>query len=452
MDLSCFKAYDIRGRIPDQLNPNLARDLGKAYATWLQPTKVVVGHDIRLTSQALTDALIEGLRSSGVDVFHIGECGTEEIYFATEHFKMDGGIMVTASHNPKDYNGMKLVKAESKPISGDTGLFAIRDLIETQNFDESSRTGQLQTLDHRQAYRDRLLRYVDPIERLKPLKIVVNPGNGGAGAVIDQLEPDLPFEFVKVHFGADGNFPNGVPNPMLIENRTPTVDAITSTGADLGIAWDGDFDRCFFFDHTGRFIEGYYMVGLLAQAFIETEPDSTIVHDPRLTWNTIDIAEAKGARAVMSKTGHAFMKETMRSQDAVYGGEMSAHHYFRDFAYCDSGMVPWLLITRLMSEKNQTLAQLVDARMRAFPASGEINRRVENPESVIQAIEHQFKTPDAVIDRTDGLSLDFTDWRFNLRMSNTEPVIRLNVESRGLPDLMEEKTAQLLALIGGEVV
>ncbi|MFL2535183.1 MAG: phosphomannomutase, partial [Candidatus Azotimanducaceae bacterium] len=264
MDLSCFKAYDIRGRIPDQLNPNLARDLGKAYATWLQPTKVVVGHDIRLTSQALTDALIEGLRSSGVDVFHIGECGTEEIYFATEHFKMDGGIMVTASHNPKDYNGMKLVKAESKPISGDTGLFAIRDLIETQNFDESSRTGQLQTLDHRQAYRDRLLRYVDPIERLKPLKIVVNPGNGGAGAVIDQLEPDLPFEFVKVHFGADGNFPNGVPNPMLIENRTPTVDAITSTGADLGIAWDGDFDRCFFFDHTGRFIEGYYMVGLLA--------------------------------------------------------------------------------------------------------------------------------------------------------------------------------------------
>ena len=452
MDLSCFKAYDIRGRIPDQLNPNLARDLGKAYATWLQPTKVVVGHDIRLTSQELTEALIEGLLSSGVDVFHIGECGTEEIYFATDHFKMDGGIMVTASHNPKDYNGMKLVKAESKPISGDTGLFAIRDLIEAQNFIHSSRTGIRQALDHRQAYRDRLLRYVDPIASLKPLKIVVNPGNGGAGAVIDQLESHLPFEFIKVNFDADGNFPNGVPNPMLIENRSPTVDAIHSTDADLGIAWDGDFDRCFFFDHTGRFIEGYYMVGLLAQAFIETDPGCTIVHDPRLTWNTIDIAEAKGARGVMSKTGHAFMKETMRSHDAVYGGEMSAHHYFRDFAYCDSGMVPWLLIARLMSEKNQTLAQLVDARMRAFPASGEINRRVDNPEVLIHSIEDRFKTPEAVVDRTDGLSLDFTDWRFNLRMSNTEPVIRLNVESRGLPDLMEEKTAQLLALIGGEAV
>ena len=452
MDLSCFKAYDIRGRIPDQLNPNLARDLGKAYATWLQPTKVVVGHDIRLTSQELTEALIEGLLSSGVDVFHIGECGTEEIYFATDHFKMDGGIMVTASHNPKDYNGMKLVKAESKPISGDTGLFAIRDLIEAQNFIHSSRTGIRQALDHRQAYRDRLLRYVDPIASLKPLKIVVNPGNGGAGAVINQLESHLPFEFIKVHFDADGNFPNGVPNPMLIENRSPTVDAIHSTDADLGIAWDGDFDRCFFFDHTGRFIEGYYMVGLLAQAFIETDPGCTIVHDPRLTWNTIDIAEAKGARGVMSKTGHAFMKETMRSHDAVYGGEMSAHHYFRDFAYCDSGMVPWLLIARLMSEKNQTLAQLVDARMRAFPASGEINRRVDNPEVLIHSIEDRFKTPEAVLDRTDGLSLDFTDWRFNLRMSNTEPVIRLNVESRGLPDLMEEKTSQLLALIGGEAV
>ncbi len=452
MDLSCFKAYDIRGRIPDQLNPDLARELGKAYATWLKPTNVVVGHDIRLTSHALTEALIEGLRSSGVNVHHIGECGTEEIYFATDHFEMDGGIMVTASHNPKDYNGMKLVKAESKPISGDTGLFAIRDLIRSQNFLQSSGTGSRQSLDHRQAYRDRLLRYVDPIGSLKPLKIVVNPGNGGAGAVIDQLESHLPFEFIKVHFDANGNFPNGVPNPMLIENRAPTVDAIISTGADLGVAWDGDFDRCFFFDHTGRFIEGYYMVGLLAQAFIETDPDCTIVHDPRLTWNTVDIAQGKGARAVMSKTGHAFMKETMRSQDAVYGGEMSAHHYFRDFAYCDSGMVPWLLIARLMSEQSQTLAELVDARMNAFPASGEINRRVEDPEGLIQLIENQFKTGEAVMDRTDGLSLDFSDWRFNLRMSNTEPVIRLNVESRGLPDLMKEKTSQLLALIGGEAI
>ena len=435
MDLSCFKAYDLRGRIPDQLNPELARDVGRAYASWLRPSKVVVGRDIRLTSPELTEALTEGLVESGVDVYLIGECGTEEIYFATDHFDLDGGIMVTASHNPKDYNGMKLVREQSKPISGDTGLQAIKALIEAQDFIESPRRGEVHALDHHAAYQARLLAYLDPIDAIKPLKIVVNPGNGGAGAVIDLIADAVPFEFIKVHFEADGHFPN----------------AIKASGADLGIAWDGDFDRCFFFDQNGRFIEGYYMVGLLAQAFLATDPGSAIVHDPRLTWNTIDIAETSGARAVMSKTGHAFMKETMRAEDAIYGGEMSAHHYFRDFAYCDSGMVPWLLIAKLMSATGKTLAELVDDRMLAFPASGEINRRVEDAAAVIARVEATFASDGGEIDRTDGLSLDFKDWRFNLRMSNTEPVIRLNVESRGLPELMQEKTDLLLGLIGGEL-
>ena len=449
MDLSCFKAYDLRGRIPDQLNPELAYAIGRAYATWLKPKKVVVGEDIRLTSPALAQALTDGLLASGVDVYRIGECGTEEVYFATDYFEMDGGIMVTASHNPRDYNGMKLVKAEARPISGDTGLLEIKALIESGQFTPASRQGQSHVLAHRTAYRDRLLQYLGPMEAISPLKIVVNPGNGGAGAVIDLLAEHVPFDFVKVHFEADGHFPNGVPNPLLVENRGPTVAAIAESGADLGIAWDGDFDRCFFFDQQGRFIEGYYMVGLLAQAFLAKESSSAIVHDPRLTWNTQDIVTAAGGRPVMSKTGHAFMKETMRAEDAAYGGEMSAHHYFRDFAYCDSGMVPWLLISKLISETGQSLAQLVDERMQAFPASGEINRRVDDAEAVIADISERF-LPEAVsTDHTDGLSLEFNDWRFNLRRSNTEPVIRLNVESRGLPDLMEEKTALLLDLVGG---
>jgi phosphomannomutase len=449
MDLSCFKAYDLRGRIPDQLNPELAYAIGRAYATWLKPKKVVVGEDIRLTSPALAEALTDGLLASGVDVYRIGECGTEEVYFATDYFEMDGGIMVTASHNPRDYNGMKLVKAEARPISGDTGLLEIKALIESGQFTPASRQGQSHVLAHRTAYRDRLLQYLGPMEAISPLKIVVNPGNGGAGAVIDLLTEHVPFDFVKVHFEADGHFPNGVPNPLLVENRGPTVAAIAESGADLGIAWDGDFDRCFFFDQQGRFIEGYYMVGLLAQAFLAKESSSAIVHDPRLTWNTQDIVTAAGGRPVMSKTGHAFMKETMRAEDAAYGGEMSAHHYFRDFAYCDSGMVPWLLISKLISETGQSLAQLVDERMQAFPASGEINRRVDDAEAVIADISERF-LPEAVsTDHTDGLSLEFNDWRFNLRRSNTEPVIRLNVESRGLPDLMEEKTALLLDLVGG---
>ncbi|MFM1896474.1 MAG: hypothetical protein RLZZ385_1548 [Pseudomonadota bacterium] len=444
--ITCFKAYDIRGRIPDQLNEDIAYRIGRAYATWLKPRKVVVGFDIRLTSEAICKALTNGLVDSGVDVINIGMCGTEEVYFATAHLKADGGIAVTASHNPKDYNGMKLVREESIPISGDTGLKDIQAIAEANAFAAADRKGDITTMDTRPAYIEHLLTYVD-VQSLKPLKIVCNAGNGGAGIVIDRLERKLPVSFIKIHHQPDGNFPHGVPNPLLEENRQPTIDAILANKADIGIAWDGDFDRCFFFDENARFIEGYYIVGLLAQAFLQHQPGSKVIHDPRLTWNTIQIAAENGGVAIQSKTGHAFIKERMRAEDAIYGGEMSAHHYFRDFSYCDSGMIPWLLVVELMSKSGKTLSQLVDERMAAFPASGEINKEIADPAALLKKVEARFTALASTIDRTDGLSMSFDDWRFNLRMSNTEPVVRLNVESRGDTDLMREKTRELLDLM-----
>ena len=447
--LACFKAYDLRGRIPDELNEDIAYRVGRAYAGFLDCNKVVVGHDIRLSSPEICDALIEGLLDAGTNVYHIGVCGTEEIYFATAHFEMDGGIMVTASHNPKDYNGMKFVREGARPISSDTGLDEIEQKVIANDFSLAERKGVVKLLNHRDVYITRLLGYVD-LEDLRELKIVVNAGNGGAGAIIDKLETFLPCEFVKVHFEANGDFPNGVPNPLLEENREPTIDAIRTSNADLGVAWDGDFDRCFFFDASGRFIEGYYIVGLLAQAFLEQNPDNSVVHDPRLTWNTIDIVSAHGGRAIQSKTGHAFIKERMRKEGSIYGGEMSAHHYFRDFSYCDSGMVPWLLVISLMSSKGKSLAELVDERMRLYPVSGEINRRIDDPAGVIESIEAHYADDAIEVDHTDGLSVTFNDWRFNVRMSNTEPVVRLNVESSSDEALMQEKTDELLTLMGRE--
>lgn len=446
MELTCFKAYDIRGKVPDELNDDVAYRVGRAFAQIIKPQTVVVGFDIRLTSKTLCDALTKGLVEGGADVLNIGQCGTEEIYFATSHLNADGGIVVTASHNPKDYNGMKLVRENSKPISGDTGLNDIRDLAATGEFDAVSDHGSVSSVNIDDDYAAHLLSYID-VSKLKPLKVVCNAGNGGAGAVIDLLEPHLPIEWIKMHHEPDGNFPHGVPNPLLEENRQPTIDAIKEHGADVGIAWDGDFDRCFFFDEYGNFIEGYYIVGLLAQAFIAKNPGAKIVHDPRLTWNTIEITEASGGQPILCKTGHAFIKERMRSEDAVYGGEMSAHHYFRDFFYCDSGMVPWLLVLELMCERNMTLSQLVGERMQAFPASGEINNTIFDPAGLLKHIEATYGPDAESIDYTDGLSVNYPNWRFNLRMSNTEPVVRLNVESRGDEQLMREKTDELLRLI-----
>jgi phosphomannomutase len=445
-ELSCFKAYDVRGRIPDELNPDIAYRIGRAYAAVVRPRRVVVGHDIRLSSAEICAALVEGLRDAAVDVLDIGQCGTEEIYFATSDQGVDGGIVVTASHNPKDYNGMKFVREGSRPISSDSGLLEIKALAEQNAIGPAGARGAHTRIDARGRYVEHLLGYVDRAA-LRPLKIVVNAGNGGAGAVIDALEPHLPFTFVKVHHEPDGTFPHGVPNPLLEENRASTVEAVRAHAADLGIAWDGDFDRCFLFDESGGFIEGYYIVGLLAEAFLKRHPGERIVHDPRLTWNTVDIVQSMGGVPVCTKTGHAFIKERMRAENAIYGGEMSAHHYFRDFAYCDSGMIPWLLVAGLMCASGKPLSALVAAREAKFPCSGEINNRVADPRALLAAIEARYRDRADSVDFIDGVSMEFADWRFNLRMSNTEPVVRLNVESRGDPALMAAKRDELLAIV-----
>ena len=444
-----FKAYDVRGRLPDELNEDIAHRIANATAQFLGASRVVVGRDIRLSSAAIADAVCQGLIDAGVEVLDIGLGGTEMVYFATGSLGADGGIMVTASHNPKDYNGLKIVREEARPISGDTGLADIRELAEGDTRLVAETPGRRTAVDVRAEYVAHLMSYVDAAA-LEPLKIVVNAGNGGAGLVVDLLEPHLPFEFIKLHHEPDGEFPNGVPNPMLIDNRRVTADAVTANGADLGIAWDGDFDRCFFFDETGRFIEGYYIVGLLAESLLRRESAAGVVHDPRLTWNTLEIVEQGGGRAIQSKSGHSFMKEVMRDENAAYGGEMSAHHYFRDFYFCDSGMVPWLLVAELLCQRGQSLSALVSERMAKFPTSGEINRRVDDAGAVMAAVLEHYESTSLGVDRTDGISVEFDDWRFNLRASNTEPVIRLNVESRGDETLMQAKTAELLERIGGE--
>jgi phosphomannomutase len=449
--LTAFKAYDVRGRIPTELNETLAYQIGQAYAAFLKPKRVCVGRDIRLSSEQLCQALVRGLTDSGVDVSDIGLCGTEGVYFATFAEGFDGGIMVTASHNPPDYNGMKFVREQSKPISADTGLMEMAKFIESGQLPPKAAVpGKVTSIDTNAKYEAHLLSYVD-LKKLKPLKVVLNAGNGGAGMVVDRLEPHLPFQFVKIHHNVDGNFPNGVPNPMLEENRQPTIDAIIKHKADVGLAWDGDFDRCFFFDENGLFIEGYYLVGLLAEVFLKREKGARIVHDPRLTWNTLDIVSQNGGKAVLSKSGHAFIKQVMRDCDGAYGGEMSAHHYFRDFAYCDSGMIPWLIVLQVISETGKSLSQLVGERMRMFPASGEINRKL-NPEkggakAVLARAEARYKAQAKSVDYTDGLSMEFDTWRFNLRSSNTEPLVRLNVETRADEALMQARTKELLALM-----
>lgn len=434
-ELTCFKAYDIRGRLGDELNEDIAYRIGRAYGQIYQPKHIVVGSDVRLTSESLKQATAQGLMDAGVNVIDIGLAGTEEVYFAAFHLDVQGGIEVTASHNPMDYNGMKLVRENAYPISADSGLKEIKALAESGAFEEVAQKGTIQQQSILEDYIKHLMTYVD-ISQLKPLKLVLNAGNGAAGHVVDAIEDyfkanQVPVEFIKIHNEPDGTFPHGIPNPILIENRAATREAVLAHKADLGIAWDGDFDRCFLFDEQGQFIEGYYIVGLLAQAFLLKHPNEKIIHDPRLTWNTIDIVEENNGTVIQTKSGHAFIKERMRADNAIYGGEMSAHHYFRDFAYCDSGMIPWLLVIGLLSASGKPLSALVNERIAKFPCSGEINFKVDNCQNSIDKILAHYQAQNPAIDNTDGISLDFGDWRFNLRASNTEPLLRLNVETKG---------------------
>ncbi|MEG9475531.1 phosphomannomutase CpsG [Mannheimia indoligenes] len=447
--LTCFKAYDIRGQLGTELNTDIAYRIGRAFGQYLKPKSIVVGGDVRLTSNELKSAVTNGLLDSGVDVIDLGLTGTEEVYFATSFLKTDGGIQVTASHNPMDYNGMKLVREGSRPISADTGLADIQRLAEENNFPAVEKRGKYTQKSVQGEYVEHLLSYID-LSKLTPKKLVINSGNGAAGQIIDAIEAQfkaqqVPVEFIKVHNNPDGNFPNGIPNPILHENREDSIKAVLDNNADIGIAFDGDFDRCFFFDEKGGFIEGYYVVGLLSQAFLAKNKGAKIIYDPRLIWNTEELVREAGGEPVMSKSGHSFIKEKMREVDAIYGGEMSAHHYFRDFFYCDSGMIPWLLTLELLCTTGKSLSELVGERLDKFPSPGEINSKLTNAQASIARVKEAYK--DGKLETLDGISVEFDNWRFNLRSSNTEPVVRLNLETRGDKVLMQQKTDEILALL-----
>lgn len=466
-DLSCFKAYDIRGRVPETLDAGLARALGRAFAELFKAREVVMGRDARLSGPLLRDALAAGLAAAGARVTDLGICGTEEIYYAAARQNFDGGIMITGSHNPADENGFKLVRAGAVPLSGDSGLPELKARVARllgesgpaeadaaaaaapKSPRQSAEAPYVRQASFRSAYVHWLREY-SRAPHAAPLKILADAGNGCAGLVLRELAPALPFDLVFRNMQPDGHFPNGVPNPLLPEKRQATAEAVRAVGADLGLAWDGDFDRCFFYDEAGNFIEGYYLIGLLAKELLARFPGGTIVHDTRVYWNTRDVALAAGGTPVMGKTGHAFMKERMRAEDAVYGGEMSAHHYFRDFAYCDSGMLPWLLVTALLGRTGTTLSELTAERMAAYPCSGEINRRVSDAPGLMAKVRARYAAKALHEDHLDGVNLEFPQWRFNLRMSNTEPLLRLNVETRGNRALLEDKTAELLEFLDAE--
>ena len=453
--LTCFKAYDIRGKLGTELNEDIAYKVGRAYGQIYQPKSIVIGCDIRLSSEGLKQATIKGLNDAGVNVIDLGMTGTEEVYFGAFHLDVQGGIEITASHNPMDYNGMKLVRENARPIVADSGLNEIQALAESENFTQVAVKGTTQSYNIVPEFIEHLMGYIQP-QNIRPLKLVMNAGNGAAGHIIDAIEDkfkelQLPVEFIKINNEADGNFPNGIPNPILVENRSSTSEAVIQHQADMGIAWDGDFDRCFLFDEKGQFIEGYYIVGLLAQAFLLKQSGEKIVHDPRLVWNTFDVIEQYQGEAIQSKSGHSYIKEKMREHNAVYGGEMSAHHYFRDFAYCDSGMIPWLLAISVLSETQQTLSSLVEGMIEMFPCSGEINFKVADTQATIQKLFDHFADQNPAIDDTDGVSLNFGAWRFNIRASNTEPLLRLNIESRKdqNPKPMQDYVDELTQLIQG---
>lgn len=447
--LPAFKAYDVRGIVPTEINPELAYRVGRAMADQLPDAKTIcIGYDIRLSGPDLYKSLAQGLNDAGVDVVHLGMIGTEMVYFATAFYGYDGGVMITASHNPPEYNGMKCVRSESRPISSDTGLDEIERRAHEQKWERSGH-GKVEDKDCYADFVNHLLNIVKPSE-LKPLKVLLDAGNGAAGLALEDLLPHLPLKATHRLFEPDGNFPNGVPNPILESARAGTEAELKTGAYDFGVAWDGDYDRCFFFDEHGTFIEGYYIVGLLAQAILTADPNHTIIYDPRLTWNTLDIVERLGGRAVICKSGHAFIKEKMRAEDATYGGEMSAHHYFKQHWYCDSGMIPFLLVSRLVSQTGRSLGDLVREMISNYPCSGEINSSVKDVPAVLAKVEALYaELPGANVNKIDGLSIDFPTWRFNLRGSNTEPVIRLNVETRGDHALMEAKRDELLGHIRG---
>lgn len=442
-----FKAYDVRGRVAGEFNADLACRIGAALVRFTGAKEVVLGRDARLSSPEIADAVADGVNRAGADVADLGLCGTEHVYFATGGYGCGAGVMVTASHNPADYNGLKLVREEARPISADTGLAEIARLAESPPpLGARGRRRRAKVLG---AWSRRVLGFVEDLP-MDPLKVVVNSGNGAAGPSVNKLSQHIPLKIVHLLAEPDGNFPNGVPNPLLESTRNATSEAVLANNADFGVAFDGDFDRCAFFDERGEFVDPYYTVGMFASALLPAQPtdDRRVVHDPTLVWDTQEQVQSAGGQPIRNRAGHSYIKQRMREEDAVYGGESSAHHYFREFLYCDSGMIPWVLMAGLLSVQGGSLAERTAERRRRFPTSGEINLPVgEDPAPLMQRLSDTYSAQGALIDNIDGLSIDFPDWRFNLRPSNTEPLLRLNLETRADPQLLAEKTAELKSRI-----
>jgi phosphomannomutase len=438
-----FKAYDIRGIVPDELDADLARRVGRAFVEYLEAQSIVVGRDMRDSSPAFAHALSEGAMAGGAQVTDIGMTTTDMVYFAVPHFALDGGAMVTASHNPKEYNGFKLVREDALALSGDAGIKEIKEWILSGRKFSDKPGGSRTERDILPDYVQHVRSFIDT-NVLKPFRVVMDAANGMAGAVAPAIFSDLPFQRVEMYFEPDGSFPNHEANPLVEENRRAIIDRVLAEGADLGIAWDGDGDRCFFIDDRGSFVPGDFITALLAEAFLLKEPGSTILYDVRASWAVKDTVERLGGRALMNRVGHAFIKKRMREENAVFGGEISGHFYFRENYFADNGMIPALLMLELMSKKGKTLSELLAPLRQKYFITGEINSKIEDVPAVLARLESRYS--DGRVSKLDGVSVDYPTWHFNVRPSNTEPLLRLNLEALG-EDEMKQRREEVLGVI-----
>jgi phosphomannomutase len=444
-----FKAYDIRGLYPSELNEEIARRIGRGFAAYLQPTTVAVSRDMRVSSPSIAAAFIDGVRTQGVDVVDYGMLGTDQLYFAVVEDGLDGGAQITASHNPGEYNGIKMVRSGALPLSGDAGIGDIRDMIARDQLPSpAAKPGTVTRRDVLPRYIEKVLSFIDA-SVIKPFTVVLDAGSGMAGLVAPPLFDRLPCKVTQLCFEIDGTFPNHEANPLLEENRRDITEEVIRRRADIGIAWDGDADRCFFIDGSGEFISGDFVTALLAEAFLMKHPGATVIYDLRASHAVRDTAARYGGKALMNRVGHAFIKQRMRQEDGIFAGEVTGHYYFRDFYYADNGFIPALLILELMSKKNQSLRSLLAPYRERYFISGEINTKLGSMSDVpakLAAIEARYR--DADIARMDGVSVDYPDWHFNVRASNTEPLLRLNLEA-ATPELMEKRRDEVLQLIRG---
>ena len=445
LDPKVFKAYDVRGIYPTELDEDGAHATGRAYVEQFEPRRIAVGRDMRLSSPSMAAALIRGVTEAGCDVLDLGLVGTEMVYFAVGELDLDGGVAVTASHNPKDYTGMKIVRRGALPVGGDSGLLDIRDrAMALGDASEGQSLGQVQEYDVWPAYVERVLSFVD-VSAIRPLRVVIDAANGMAGVMLPPVLERLPIEAVRYYFEPDGTFPNHEPNPLLPENREFIVERTTTEGADFGVAFDGDADRCFFVDDEGEFVPGDFVTALLAESVLEKSPGGKIIYDVRASWAVPETIEAAGGTPLINRVGHAFIKHRMREEGAVFGGEVSGHYYFRDFSQADSGVVPFLLMLELVSRRGEKLSEILRPYRDRYFITGELNTPVPDVALKLEELEDRFG-PQGEVSHLDGISVNADDWHFNVRPSNTEPLLRLNLEARS-KELMEQKRDEVLDVI-----